>query len=83
MSATSPLNDIKICVLLTPRFMKVVMSTGKCKRMHGSFNLMGVAQMLKFMCALGLWYNEHSKRLQRSNFRAGQFIKISELRRAA
>lgn len=38
--------------------MKVVTSTGKCKHMHGSFNLTGVTQMLKFMYAPGLWYNE-------------------------
>lgn len=59
------------------------MSTEKCKHMHGSFNLTGVTQMLKFMYAPGLWYNEHSQRPQRSNFRAGEFTKISELRCAA
>ena len=63
--------------------MKVVMSTEKRKHMHGSFSLTGVTHMLKFMYAPGLWYNEHSKRLQRSNLRAGEFTKISELRCAA
>lgn len=83
MSATSPWNNIKIGVLLTPQFMTVVTSTEKCKHMHGSLNLTGVTKCWN-SCMLwvsGIMNIQKDCRGQTS--RAGQFTKNLELRCAA